>query len=182
VDSVGRWLGAYVPACFRGYPFSLSRLPNSEKLVLCVDESSGLVTENGNEPLFDKNGELAPPVKEVLDFLQQVARNRSITDQGVAALSDAGVIREWPLSVTIDGEKIQLEGLYRIDDGKLNNLDDQKFLKLRKAGALPIAYAQLLSMANTRIFQKLAQLHAQVKTQPKVDLDKLLGDDDIFKF
>jgi hypothetical protein len=37
-----------------------------------------------------------------------------------------------------------------VDEQKLNGLSDAKFNKLRKAGALPLVYAHLLSMANLR--------------------------------
>src|SRR5262245_19044159 len=38
----GKWLGGYVPASVRGYPFRLIRPEGSEQMTLCVDEDSGL--------------------------------------------------------------------------------------------------------------------------------------------
>ena len=49
----GRWIGEYVPSCFRGYPFRLAKPPGQDNLVLCVDEGSGLVSDTEGEPFFD---------------------------------------------------------------------------------------------------------------------------------
>jgi hypothetical protein len=40
----GRWLAAYTPAAYRGYPFQLAHAENGQQ-VLCFDEESGLITD-----------------------------------------------------------------------------------------------------------------------------------------
>src|SRR5690606_13482573 len=41
----GRWLGGYVPAAYRGYPFVLANTEDGKR-VLCVRPDSGLVNES----------------------------------------------------------------------------------------------------------------------------------------
>ena len=41
----GKWLGGYIPAFFRGYPFRLWRQEGSETAVLCIDQDSKLLIE-----------------------------------------------------------------------------------------------------------------------------------------
>jgi len=177
VTAGGKWLGAYVPAVFRAYPFRLVRAPNnSGSMVLCVDEDSGISAEAG-EPFFDDDGELAKPVKDILEFLKQMEQNRAGTDRAVEALVETGILAEWDLKVNEN----PVRGIYRIDEGALNSLDDEAFLRLRKAQALPVAYAQLLSMGNIRLLQRLAEYHEKAET-PQVDIESMFGDDDIFKF
>jgi len=149
-----------VPSAFRGYPFRLARAEAQDDLILCVDEDSGLVSGDkaAGEPFFDDNGEITQPVKDVLDFLNQVERNRAVTETAVAGLAEAGLITEWPLKIKDQDQEKPVTGLFRIDEPKLNTLDDDRFLKLRKAQALPIAYAQLLSMNNIQVFAQLAGL------------------------
>ena len=36
----GQWLGAYIPAVWRGYPFRVLPAEGDESSVLCVDEAS----------------------------------------------------------------------------------------------------------------------------------------------
>lgn len=179
----GQWLGAYVPSVFRGYPFRLARAEGRDDLILCIDEDSGLISDTEGEPFFDENGELSQQVKNVLDFLSQIEQNRIVTQQAVSALAEAGVITEWNLKVKTDEQETPITGLYVVDEAKLNTLDDPEFLKLRQAQALPIAYAQLLSMANISVFEKLRQLHEQQNQQARtVDTSSIFGDDDTFKF
>src|SRR5690242_5058461 len=40
VGEDGRWIGRYIPAAFRNYPFSLLRRGSAEEWMLCVDETS----------------------------------------------------------------------------------------------------------------------------------------------
>src|SRR5262249_20745091 len=63
VSPTGQWLGRYVPAVFRFYPFSLSRSDGSETTSLCVDEDSGLIVdaaEENAEKFFTADGQLSP--------------------------------------------------------------------------------------------------------------------------
>lgn len=55
---------------------------------------------------------------------------------------------------------------FGVDEVALNALADDVFLKLRKASALPIAYAQMLSAGQLGIFQHLARLQAQLRPPP----------------
>ena len=85
-----------------------------------------------------------------------------------------------------------MEGLYRIDEAALNALPDDAFLSLRKPGALPLAYAQLMSMSQFGKLQQAAvvkakmmdQLQAQAASQkpPLSDFDFLLSEEATFKF
>jgi hypothetical protein len=155
----GQWRGEYVPAVFRTYPFALARAQGQDNPVLCVDEDSGLVNDdkNAGELFFDDTGEIAPALKKNLEFISRVARNRAATDTAVTALSEAGVITDWPVTLTAQDQKRPVKGLYRIDEEKLNQLPDETFLTLRRSQALAIAYGQLLSMGNIQKLGKLAQ-------------------------
>jgi hypothetical protein len=98
----------------------------------------------------------------VLDFLVQLDANRIATGRAVAALAGAEALAPWPLEVeTAEGRKA-VAGLFRVDEARLNALDADAFLALRAAGALPLAYAQLLSMGQLSVFQTLAQLQQQL--------------------
>ena len=168
VSPDGRWLGGYVPAAFRGYPFSLQ----GDKLY--IDENSGLISDTVGEALYD-NGELSRPVQEVMNFLKQIEKSRTVTDLAVAALSNAGCITKWQV------KDKNVTGLYRTDEAKLNTLDDQTFLKLRKTRSIAIAYAQLFSMANIQIFDKLVKMREQMQPQ-EVDIETIFGEDDLITF
>jgi hypothetical protein len=155
VSPDGSWNGSYIPALFRAYPFRLAKVQGKDDLALVIDEDGGLSSDG--EPFFDEEGKPMPKVAEYLEFLTQIERGRLKADEVVKQLDEAGLIEEWPLTIkSEDGNEQKIEGLYRIAEQKLNQLDDETFLKLRRSQALPIAYIQLLSMRNIDTLGKLA--------------------------
>ena len=164
----GRWLGGYVPACLRGYPFRLLPQQGTDQIVLCIDTDSGLVVDGdaAGEDFVGPDGNISPALKKVLDFLNQLERSRQATEVAVSALAEAGVIQPWPIKLKAEQGERAVTGLYRVDEVALNALAEDVFLKLRKASALPIAYAQMLSAGQLGIFEHLARLQAQLRPPP----------------
>ena len=69
VGSDGRWLGGYVPAWLRVYPFCFLPQKGGGEPVLSVDEGSGLVVDGGlsGEAFFDVDGKLSPALKPIVE-------------------------------------------------------------------------------------------------------------------
>ena len=179
VDAAGIWTGDYVPAVYRSYPFVLGRAEDAQQ-VLCVNEASGLVAADGEAAFFDAAGQPSAALCDVRDFLTEVERNRAVTAELCALLARHCLIAPWPLE-TIDatdpagtgpagigpaGTGPQtVTGLYRIDEAALNALPDTAFAEIRQAGALPLVYAQLLSL---RSIDRLARLATARRRQATV--------------
>jgi hypothetical protein len=184
----GRWLGSYVPCWLRGYPFRVVTEPGTDKFFLCVDEESGLVVEGevAGENFFDAEGNPSPALKPTFEFLSAVERSRRLTDLAVAVLAEAGVIRPWQIKLKSGQGEQAVSGLHRIDGDALNALPDGAFLKLRKASALFLADAQILSAGQLGIFEQLAKFYSQPAPPPAAALPESLdsffqmsGDDTI---
>lgn len=150
VNAKGQWLGSYVPATLRGYPFMLAPKEDGgrNERVLCIaDEYLG---EGGadSQPLFNDEGKLADTAARAMDFLKQCEQFRAATAVATRALADARLLQRWPLKVNRgeDKEPLTLEKLYQIDEQRLNELDAETLANLRQSGALLLAYTQMLSM------------------------------------
>jgi hypothetical protein len=178
IGPVGQWLGTYVPAGLRSYPFRLGAVERSDQVTLCIDEDSGLIVdgEETAEAFFDAAGDPAPALKAILDFLLGLERNRSVTEIAVSTLAAAGVILPWDIQLTLDGQATAVTGLFRVDETALDALDDVTFLGLRRSGALALAYLQLLSMGQAAVFdhlnvaqQQLAQNHERNQRMASLD-------------
>lgn len=156
----GRWLGGYIPAAYRGYPFALASTEEGQQ-VLCIDEDSGLLSETEGEAFFGEDGQPAQGVKDVLDFLTQVAQNRQATQRICAVLQQHNLVQPWLIKMQSEEGEKSIEGLFRIDEAALNQLPAEAFEDLRQGGGLPIAYCQLLSMRHLPRLGALAQAHAQ---------------------
>jgi SapC len=168
VAPLGQWLGTYVPFALRTYPFRILRVQDSDQVVLCVDEDSGLIVDPGEgaERFYEPDGSLSATVKGVFENLQQIEADRIRTSLAVAALQQAGVIKPWPLIIPVGEQKVQVNGLYCVDEAALNALDATSFLKLRKAPALAGAYFQMQSMAQIHMLGRMAFLQEQSASAP----------------
>ena len=186
IGPAGQWLGTYVPAALRGYPFRLGRVEGAEGLALCIDADSGLIVDadegadGGTEAFFDAGGQHSAASKGMLDFLVAMEHSRIGTELAVQALAEAGLIEPWKLGVNLSGDMTSVNGLFCVNEAALNALDDAAFLKIRKVGGLPLAYLQLLSMEQLPVFERLnltqKQL-AQAHQQPQ----KISSLDEIFE-
>ncbi|GJE41348.1 SapC family protein [Methylobacterium soli] len=163
VDASGSWLARYIPAGLRGYPFLIGTQASGEH-TLCIEEASGLVTEGPDgDSFFDEAGALSPLVTEVANFLSDTARSEATLVQACGLLQSAGVIEPWPITIQGSDGSQQVTGLNRINEAALNGLDDAAFSPLRRTGAVGVAYAQLLSVANLGQLGQLAQARAQAE-------------------
>ncbi len=180
----GRWLGAYVPAAYRSYPFVLANTSDGRR-VLCVREDSGLVNDTEGEPFFDEEGKPAKVVQDVLKFLEQVSAGAQLTTRICALLEEHGLIQPWKVKLRTDDAERSTEGLYRVDEAAFNAVSADALDALRKAGALPLVYCQLLSMQHLQQLARLANQHA-ASTSPLSetgDLDlEFLRDGDTIRF
>lgn len=179
----GKWLGSYVPATLRGYPFTLANSETGEK-VFAIDADH--LSDEAGEPLFDEADKLTGKAAETFTFLQQCEQNRQATQQAVKALGDAGVIEPWPLKVERgEGqEPLTVNGLFRVDEKALNSLEGEAYAAL-KGGPMALAHAQLFSVSQMNQLSERAKFHAQHATQDVPEnLDSVLdgGDDDELTF
>lgn len=182
VAANGKWLGRYVPASLRGYPFTFAKARNG-KQALCLHQAH--MSETQGAPLFTEDGQLSETVQRTLDFLQQRERNRLATDVAARALGEAGVIEPWPLQVDRgEGhEPLTVDGLYRVSEKTLNALDGNALVDLRKHGALALAYAQLLSINQLDQLIERLKLHIQqAERQSSAPAETFFGDDDELHF
>jgi hypothetical protein len=156
-----RWLGLYVPAVFRLYPFRVLPTEKADSVVLCVDEQSNLVVDGAStgEEFFDAQGNPAPVLKPAFDAALALERNRKSTEIAVEALAKAGVIRPWEIKVKSNKGERPITGLHRVDEAALHALPEDAFLGLRKANALPIAYTQMQSTRQLGLFERLQTVH-----------------------
>lgn len=160
-----KWDAMYVPRVVRNYPLLLvQEEPNSDRLIVAIDEASERVNEAEGFPLFNDDGSESEfltvrkqQMGEYVDFAQ-------ITQAFVEKLKSLELLKEQVLTVTINEEKRNINGIYMVDDKKLNELSDEAFLDLRKQGYLTAIYAHLMSLQHTqKLVQKLAEREEAAK-------------------
>ncbi|WP_172116137.1 SapC family protein [Halomonas hibernica] len=172
----GKWLGNYVPAAIRGYPFTLANTDDGQ-IALCVNAEH--LTSGQGEPLFTEDGELGQTAAQTLDFLEQCEKNRELTAVCTAKLAEAGVIEPWPLTIQHEEgqEPLKLNGLFRVNEQAVNSLTADALHALR-GGPLSLAYAQLFSMSQLHQLSDRLKFHAEQGHLPQQSLEELFGNDD----
>lgn len=183
VHPSGKWFSGYIPAHYRAYPFALLRDNKDGKMVLCIDEESGLLRENPTQDevrFFTEEGELESFTASLLQFLEAKEKGMQTTHAIVKRIADAGIITPWKIPFKDEnGAEKEVQGVYKIDEKKLHNLSAEEFLKLRNV--LSVIYAILMSENRLSNLAKLHTLHAQMaqKMAPKeeeFDLDKFFAE------
>lgn len=178
----GKWLGTYVPASLRGYPFTLANGEQQDEKLFAIDEQH--LSNNQGEALFDEEGQLAGTAVQTLKFLTECERNRVATQRAADALHQAGVIEEWPLNIERGKgqEPLTVNGLHRINEQALISLENDVFATL-KGAPMALAYAQMFSMSQLNQLAERAKFHAEHGASQEVpeNLDSVLDgmDDDL---
>jgi len=191
INHDGRWLGSYVPANVRAYPFALSPAPDGQK-VLCIDAEQLTQAPEG-VALFDEQEQPSETVVKQLEFLQQCDTDRQRTQAAVDALQQANVLQPWPLELQgSDGEPIRMGGFYRVDEARLNALNAEQYARLQ-GPAMAIVHAHFFSCSQLHQLterlkhhsrqEQLSQSKTEVEQQASQNLDALFGSqDDTLKF
>lgn len=167
VGGDGRWLGNYVPAYIRSYPFRLVRA-EGDKLLLCVDEEGARVGDEKEGELFfdDEEGGPSEAIRNVLAFLQQLKAAEVRTRDACNVLAKKEVLKPWPLSVKRPQGEQTISGLFQADEAVLHGLDKESIVELRDTGALAVAYGQIFSMGNLHVLGRLLKGRQEVKKPP----------------
>lgn len=178
VNQDNQWILPFSPALFRTEPFRLmAQAGQPDKLVICVDSESPWVSLDNEHPnaFFSEENKLGEETEKVIEFLKSLEAQRLKSSAAAEALFAAGVLTE------IKGLNISQTGFYKIDEEKLNNLDDRDLLKLRRKGAVFLAYLMLFSSQNMdRLTSKKAENESMIEDD---SIDGLFNmKDDSIKF
>ena len=150
VDGV-RWdPSVYIPAYVRRYPFCMSRVTidgtEQQDRLMCIEKE--FLSDKG-ELLFDGKGEgLArwKPIERLLsDYEADLDRSREMC----SILADYALMEPFVMQATLNaGGSMNLSGMYRIDEKKLEFLTATQLKNLVKKGVMGRIYVHLLSLDN----------------------------------
>ncbi len=145
----GQWEeNAYIPAYIRRYPFIFSELPGGEQLTLCVDMNDDVIEEGAEQKFFDENGEATQLSQSALEFCKSYHAAAQQTLEFSQDIAMSGLLVEREAQINVGNKaRINFSGFKIIDEKKLAELPDEKFLEWRNKGFLPFLYAHLFSGA-----------------------------------
>ena len=178
VGPSGQWLGSYVPAALRSYPFHLGRVEGADTIL--VDEDSGWVVDAGKDAarFFEDDDSPSAALKVIIELLQQMGQDRLRTESIVAMLAEAHLFQSWPMTVNLGEQQVNANGLYHVNESMFTALEADLFLKFRHA--MGFVYSHLVSSYNVGLFTSLAMFQQQMAQQsrPLTQSLTLFPDDD----
>jgi SapC len=146
VDAQGQWReNAYIPAYVRRYPFIFSEVPNTDRLVLCVDESAEHYESPSTQPFFI-DGKPSDNLTRALQFSEQFHAQLDETRRFCAWLEENKMLEEkFARADMASGESYTMRGFRVVSSEKMNTLTDVQILELHKKGWLALLYFHLQS-------------------------------------
>lgn len=157
VDSEGQWGASYIPAIIRRYPFALSKSGSSDSFLVCVDEGSSLLSDTEGLPLFDEEGQPTQVIENVKAYLGELQQMDLVTTEFTKFLVQNNLLTPLNMRVNVNEHVRNITGCYVVNEERLNNFTDQKFLEIRQKNFLPAIYAHLVSLSQ---IERLAKLGA----------------------
>lgn len=150
----------YVPAFARRYPFVFAADDNAERLLLCIDRTAPMVSDQPDVPFFEGE-EPSKFTQDAIEFCKEFERQRRATMDFVKLLEDMDLLEQKSVSFTPrdpsgkEGPQQKIADYWAVSEERLNNLDDAKFLELKNSGAMGAVYAHMVSLLNwPRVIQR----------------------------
>ncbi|MBB5212799.1 SapC family protein [Microbulbifer hydrolyticus] len=154
-----KWKGVFVPGAVRNHPFVLAPAgENKEQLLVGLVENSPVVGEEEGNALFEESGEESEYLKAKKESLVGYLESDQMTKAFITILAEKDLLTTQNVAVNAGGEKINLTGIYMVDEKKLGEMSEEDFADFRKRGFLPPLFAQLGSMHQ---FSRLARMQAE---------------------
>jgi len=152
------WPAEVIPSSFFNYPLSIVRQKeDDDNCFVCIDSDSAMVSKDQGQALFDEKGEQTDYLKARTEHLLNLAERHEQTNNIMQYFANKKLLTLKSLNLNLGGEeKLALNGLYVIDEKRLEALPDDEFNELRKKGLLPLIYAHLSSMHQ---IARLAKMH-----------------------
>lgn len=156
----------YVPAYVRRYPFILIENAEQKQFILCADEDSGFLSEEGDRRLFDDDAMPTEVTNQALEFCRVYHAQYELTQRFAVELNERDLLADNSTEFRLaDDRKIKMQGYKVIDREKFEKLPDEVFLEWRIKNWLPIAYAHMTSLSNWPvILQRASDIAAEVQS------------------
>jgi len=147
----GGWdKSVYLPAYARRYPFCMARV-NVDKVerpdrLICVEKE--FLDEQG-ELMFDAEGKPLPKWQPIEKLLQEYEADLERSRELSAILSDYALLEPFAMQAQPKtGAAMNLTGMYRVDEKKVEFLNASQLKNLIKKGVMGRIYAHLISLDN----------------------------------
>lgn len=197
VRDTGHWMGRYIPAHFRRYPFILGEITQTEaeqvaqgrRFTVHFDAKAPHFSQSEGLRLLDDEGKPTPELENIQKMLMAMEQDMVRTLKMMDELEALQLLTPQSISLRVSGaEPRQLTGFRAIDVKVFAQLGGEQLESLRNSGTLALIHAHFLSLTNLDDGLLSQVLSAQSGTQAKVagtdtpEVAAMLGQNGTLKF
>jgi hypothetical protein len=161
----------YLPAYVRRYPFCMAKPVQASssptQRLVCVETSA---LGGRGEALYDGKGDALPNWELLERLIADFENDLERSDELCKLLYELDLLEPFTMKADIDGFTLQLDGLHRVDQARLEALPEEHLRRLFDAGAMDKLYAHLLSLQN---FRRILNRRSFFALKPPTDAREL---------
>jgi hypothetical protein len=160
IDASGNWReDSYVPAYVRRYPFIFSEVPDSERLVLCVDEAADhYESASSSRPFFAADGKPVDALQRAFKFNETFQMHYGETRRFGEWLDKNNMLEDRMAKADLGGgQQFTLRGFRLMNPERLQTMEDTLVLELHKKNWLPLLHFHLQSLNNWGLLSSLTR-------------------------
>ena len=158
VGGDGKWIGNYIPAFVRRYPFVFAEANDKQTYTLCLDEDYDGVDPEGKRgnTLYDGD-EPSKFLNDILEFTKNIELEQRKTLEFGKLLEANDLMTPMQAGITMpDGQKRAVTGFHVVSREKLKELTGEVLEDFFKRDVLELIYYHLVSMRNMEKLRTLA--------------------------
>ncbi|MGD1925004.1 MAG: SapC family protein [Paracoccaceae bacterium] len=158
VDDKGDWVGQYIPAFVRRYPFVFAEAENKQTYTLCLDEDYEGVDSAGEkgQAMYDGD-EPSEFLKKVLEFTKNIELEQRRTLEFGKLLEANDLMTPMQAGITMpDGQKRAVTGFHVVSREKLKEITPEVLTDFFNRDVLELVYYHLASLRNMEKLRMLA--------------------------
>ncbi len=148
----------YVPAYIRRYPFFTARRDEDSEPIICIDDTSSFLSNDGDKPLFE-DGKPTETLNSIVDFARNYQQQLELSGEFGNTLEKLGLLEDQQVSFKIGDEvKASINGFRTLNRPKFDELDGKILKDWLGKGWLD---ASILHLASGSNFDRLWQLEQE---------------------
>lgn len=153
-----KWNSIYTPLSITRHPFFVAENENPDaEYLVCIDMDNHAVNETHGERLFEQDGKATRFLELAQSSLIELVEGEKQTAEFIDVLVNLELLVPLSLDITFNnGQSKHINGLYSVDEDKLENLNRDGFDRLRNSGFIQAIYTQIAS---------LGQIYALINNQ-----------------
>ena len=147
INPSGQWAYRFLPASLEVYPFRVGHLENGDRVALLLEDNSILVDRENGRPLFEKDGSETKLLQDYKNLLARINKSNAIMKSACEIIAEFDLLEPFSIKAqSASGKQMEFDGMHRINQKALSNLDSKKFLALRDHNSLELIYGHFFSL------------------------------------